>query len=582
MKFKANGFAILFLSIILISCSSVPESTCPENPPPGNIGSPVNSRMDEYSPLIRNMKLYYGRKVVTPEKTDPYVSEMTGSGFSLGLPDSLFMVPLQKVEGSGTVSIHRISENSMVMYFAGFSSEGRKKHSDIYHSFYDGSIWTEPEPVPGKVNTPGYESHPSISRDGSVLFFTSDRKGSFGETDIFYSTKDENGAWTTPVNPGNQINTGKKEMFPYIDDEGNIYYASQGYSENGSYQIMKSGFDPESGWQKAISLDAPVNSNYDDICPFIYGDYIFFSSNRPGGCGGYDIYRFNRCGPVIAEGIIEGLSSNMPLHGKVKIYQQGKEEYTMEVDESGTFELPLNPNSKYKMKYTNPCIPDFTAVQEFTTPCSDTSSVKIKVNFRLPEFLNEYTFEEYNVPFFVSGYYLPNTPENLEALRMKFAYNLIGNHDSTRYIENPGEEYDKYAVIVQEALNEAITFVKEKLDYFDSKCIDENDRMNITVEGFSDPRIISEAAKYDGPEVDDPKYSFHVDRGASMNNELLSKLRAYFTAKYIEQVLMKNAEFQLHMNRISWNIKGRGVDERDVIENELKRRVAINIAIETR
>ena len=70
-------------------------------------------------------------------------------------------------------------------------------------------------------------AHPSISPDGKTLFFTSDMKGGFGETDI-YSSKFENGEWSKPVNLGNEVNTEASEMFPFIKENGVLYFSSNG------------------------------------------------------------------------------------------------------------------------------------------------------------------------------------------------------------------------------------------------------------------------------------------------------------------------------------------------------------------
>jgi hypothetical protein len=208
------------------------------------------------------------------------------------------------------------------------------------------------------------------------------------------------------------------------------------------------------------------------------------------------------------------------------------------------------------------------------SPCSDTTVVKILVKFILPVNKRKFDFANYKVPFFVSGYYHPNTPKSLESLKLKFAYNLLGNNIKSNYIEKPGEKYEEYALIVQGALDDAVEHITRIFESTDKDCIQKSNTFKIKVSGFADPRTISEFSEYADESIHDKELDFYIEKSEVIDNFKLSQLRAYFTAKYIQsklKTLLKPNQFMM----IKWDIEGLGIDEGDKI-NELKR---VNIEI---
>ena len=179
----------------------------------------------------------------------------------------------------------------------------------------------------------------------------------------------------------------------------------------------------------------------------------------------------------------------------------------------------------------------------------------------------------------MTGYYYLNTSENLEALRLKFSYNLISDDPETRYIENPEDKYDKYTEVVERALLDAKNFVAEILNSMNNECARKNlDKLSISVAGYSDPRVITDKAKYVDGTINDSKFGVKLQEGTDMNNQKLSMLRAYYTAKYIESELKGNPNYRKLQNKIEWNIKGLGIDKSQK-ENILKRRVKITVKV---
>ena len=134
--------------------------------------------------------------------------------------------------------------------------------------------------------------HPSLNYDGSRLFFTSNMPGGYGKMDIYFVDWDGT-KWSDPINLGPEVNTSGNEVFPYIHDNGALFFSSTGLRGLGGldvYMIDLSG----SEWGKVINLGQPFNSKYDDFGLILDKESTrgFFSSNRNGGSGKDDIYAF--------------------------------------------------------------------------------------------------------------------------------------------------------------------------------------------------------------------------------------------------------------------------------------------------
>jgi len=132
----------------------------------------------------------------------------------------------------------------------------------------------------------------ALSKNGNVLYFTSDMPGGTGKTDIWYSEKQADGSWSKPLNCGAEINTADEESFPTIGGAGELYYSSKGKVGMGGYDIYCSKGE-RATWAKSVNLKYPVNTTYDDFY-FSTVDSLsgYLSSNRKGGMGDDDIYSF--------------------------------------------------------------------------------------------------------------------------------------------------------------------------------------------------------------------------------------------------------------------------------------------------
>ena len=135
----------------------------------------------------------------------------------------------------------------------------------------------------------------TITNDGMFMIFASDREGGFGGFDLYMTMKLPNGEWGLPVNLGPKINTDVDENYPSISADGKtLYFASEGHSSMGGYDIFKTTFDEWTNrWNVPMNIGYPINTPMDDynICFTSSGRHAYISQIRPGGYGGYDIYR---------------------------------------------------------------------------------------------------------------------------------------------------------------------------------------------------------------------------------------------------------------------------------------------------
>jgi outer membrane protein OmpA-like peptidoglycan-associated protein/tetratricopeptide (TPR) repeat protein len=157
--------------------------------------------------------------------------------------------------------------------------------------------------------------HPTLNADGTLLIFASDMPGGFGGTDLYYCVRSGNGQWTRPINLGKKINTEGNEMFPQLDKDGILYFASTGLPGLGGLDIFQVQLKEMKPIEPPKNLGVPINSAKDDfgLIKSQDGKSGFFSSNRNGND---DIYQVKRAFQLmILEGQITDAKTHIPLAG---------------------------------------------------------------------------------------------------------------------------------------------------------------------------------------------------------------------------------------------------------------------------
>jgi outer membrane protein OmpA-like peptidoglycan-associated protein len=264
---------------------------------PVNLGSHVNTRYDEYWPSVTadNHTLVITRlapKQIAGRKKKVenfYESIWDDAGWTkaikLGPP-----VNTDRNEGAQSLS----ADGHFMFYTACNRPEGRGS-CDIYVSSRLKGNWSFPDNLETPVNTSAWEAQPSISSDGRTLYFVSNRPGGMGKMDIWKSVLSEEGKWQKPVNLGEGVNTNENEMSPYIHkDNHTLYFSSDGWTGMGGYDLFISRFSEDSIWSEPENLGYPINTWSDEIGMVVTADgsKAFFSSAINDSTG-KDIYEFD-------------------------------------------------------------------------------------------------------------------------------------------------------------------------------------------------------------------------------------------------------------------------------------------------
>jgi outer membrane protein OmpA-like peptidoglycan-associated protein len=169
----------------------------------------------------------------------------------------------------GTCSI---SADGHTLVFTSCDEKDSFGSCDLYISKKVGEEWSVPQNLGENINSPFWDAQPSLSNDGRVLCFSSERKGGYGRKDLWMSELEENGIWTKAINLGNTINTLNDEISPFIHANGHtLFFASDGLIGMGGLDLFMT--EPKAGtYTKPENLGYPINTYEDQVALFITSD----------------------------------------------------------------------------------------------------------------------------------------------------------------------------------------------------------------------------------------------------------------------------------------------------------------------
>jgi outer membrane protein OmpA-like peptidoglycan-associated protein/tetratricopeptide (TPR) repeat protein len=259
-----------------------------------------------------------------------------------------------------------ISADGRKLIFTSCTGRDGMGSCDLYESRKIGNDWTEPRNLGKRVNSAEWESQPSLSADGRTLYFVSDRRSGMGRRDIWISTLDEKGAWTTAVNAGPQINSQYDEISPFIHaNNKTLYFASNGLPGFGGYDLFITEKD-STLWSAPRNIGAPLNDNEDQFALFVTADgekgYYAHEETLPSGHSRSRIvevliplenqirYRSN-----YVKGIIRDKVSGSPLSAAVELVNINKntvESLVQSDSVNGEYLMVLTQGAEYAL-YVN-------------------------------------------------------------------------------------------------------------------------------------------------------------------------------------------------------------------------------------
>ncbi|MEM6829281.1 MAG: OmpA family protein [Bacteroidota bacterium] len=257
----------------------------------------INTENAEYSPVYSKNFLYFtsnrdGGKIYrttgTPF-TDIYRVASKGANVNLSSLNPIDPAINHVDTNEGSIAI--MPGGGSIIFAKGNNGKATG-YSDVHLFFsrFRNGKWTDPQPL--AINDQeAWDSTPALSPDGKTLYFSSNRAGGFGGTDIYVAKINRRGRWVDVRNLGPEINTSGDEMFPFVSSDGSLYFSSTGHPGYGKLDLFRA--VRESGHITVENLGKPMNSSSDDFGLFQFNlTRGFLSSNRKGGKGDDDIYTF--------------------------------------------------------------------------------------------------------------------------------------------------------------------------------------------------------------------------------------------------------------------------------------------------
>ncbi|SHH10398.1 OmpA family protein [Flagellimonas flava] len=207
-----------------------------------------------------------------------------------------------------------------------------------------------------KTNADHYSTgHPTVNSTRTLLYFASDRPGGYGGTDIYYCKIHPRGGVGMPINAGPIVNTPGNEMFPYINNEGQLFFSSDGHVGFGQLDVFATVSDENGEIKEVVNLGKPLNSEKDDFGYYAMDNGVdgYVSSNRKGGKGGDDIYKFRFIPSLTLEGMVTDAINLQPLDEvTISLFDQksGELVHRTVTDEQGRYEMEVNRGQNYMIE----------------------------------------------------------------------------------------------------------------------------------------------------------------------------------------------------------------------------------------
>lgn len=257
-----------------------------------NLGDSVNSAFSEYFPSLT----IDGKTLVFTRRVNNINEDFFETQHSLNNNWSIAAALPGKINTNYNEGAQTISQDGQWLIFTGCNFPGGQGSCDLYISYQTPQGWAESENLGNKINTEFWESSPSLSPDKKDLYFSSNRPGGFGGSDLYVSHRLINGKWTEPENLGSAINTVGDESCPFIHaDNQTLYFTSNGWPGYGGTDLYISRKEDINQWSKPENLGYPINTieNEGSFIVAADGQTAYYASDRTDSKGGLDLYTFN-------------------------------------------------------------------------------------------------------------------------------------------------------------------------------------------------------------------------------------------------------------------------------------------------
>ncbi len=345
----------------IVSCKIAPQWL--EKPTRYNVEplKQVNTKDNEFCPSYANNDytlIYFtaSRETDNSKKINPASGFIFTDIFSIkqdrtgawGEPKILEDSTINTPFDDGTPAFSK--DKNLIFFTTCKREQGKNLGCQIYESQSRGGEWIKTMPVRVAADTFNV-GHPSLSADGLKLYFSAKLPGGFGENDIWVCEREStNDTWKKPKNLGPSINTSGEELFPYIREDGNLYFSSDSRVGLGGLDIYRAIKDENDFWL-VENMKVPINSSADDFGIVFQGnkEVGLFSSSRESGKGGDDIFTFEL--PELefwVQGKLVDKSSQRPIpDAVVTIYGSDGMVNEQKSRTDGTFKFKLKQYTDY-------------------------------------------------------------------------------------------------------------------------------------------------------------------------------------------------------------------------------------------
>lgn len=293
----------------------------------------INSKYSDYGSTIVDNKLIFTSARDTGgvgQRKHAWTGEHFTNLYAAGVNGELIPSNPVRYDANVNSKFHEatpvFTKDGNTMYFTRNNYLDGKKGKDankvtllkIYKATLVNNRWTNVTELPFNSNNFS-TAHPALSPDEQTLYFASDRLGTIGQSDLYKVAINSNGTYGEPINLGVEINTEGRETFPFVTKDNQLYFASDGHPGLGGLDVFTTKINNDGSFGEVENDGAEVNSPKDDFGYYRDSEINkgFFSSNRDGGLGSDDIYRFtskDKCKQIL-KGIVTDSATGETLAG---------------------------------------------------------------------------------------------------------------------------------------------------------------------------------------------------------------------------------------------------------------------------
>lgn len=328
-----------------------------------NMGSTINSEYTDHSPIIdlnESMLIFTSKRPregeeLTNQDEDIFISK--SSNYVWGSPTRLIEPVNTDIHNEAGIGLS-IDGKQMFFFRSGMNNKGNVFVTESE----DGYNWSNPKYLREDVNSKYRETHATITPDGNSIFFTSDRKGGFGGSDIYVMRRLPDDKWSKPQLLPEQVNSPYDEESPFVHPDGvTLLFSSKGHSTMGGYDVFSCTMDKNGTFSEPENLGYPINTPDDDVSYVMNmdGRRGYIATVKDDGYGDLDLYEVLQSGVydnnlIVYDGIVSDINNNIPDGLIISVRDVKTEEYVgiyRPNKSDGKYLLVLLPDITYEISY---------------------------------------------------------------------------------------------------------------------------------------------------------------------------------------------------------------------------------------